>query len=45
MPGAQEKMVIDMETSPLKNWIILERNPIDADFSKLIDSKLLTMLK
>ena len=45
MPGAQEKMVIDVETSPLKNSIILERNPIDADFSKLIDSKLLTMLK
>lgn len=38
-------MVIDLETSPLKNSIILDRNPVDADFSKLIDSKLLSMLK
>lgn len=45
MPGAKEKMIVDLESSPLKNSIILERNPVDPDMSKLIDAKLLTMLK
>lgn len=45
MPGSKEKMLVERETSPLKNSIILERNPMDPDISKLIDSKLLTMLK
>ena len=38
-------MVVDVETSPLKNSIILEKHPVDPDMSKLIDSKLLNMLK
>lgn len=40
-------MVIEQETSPLKNSIIVEKNPmqVQADIEKLIDAKLLGMLK
>lgn len=45
MPGAQEKLVVEQEESPLKNSVILERNPVDPNMEKLIDSKLLGVIK
>ena len=38
-------MVIERETSPLKNSIILDKHPVNPNVEKLLDSKLFGALK